>query len=73
MDVKTRTSDYFGYPEESIDEKKIDLMGKAAEQFEKEYDEKCSIRFDCISVIVRKNETEIFHIEDAFLPGKDDF
>ena len=73
VEVKTRTSDYFGFPEESIDSKKIELMGKAAEQFEIDTDEKFTIRFDCISVVIGVHDTEIIHIEDAFLPGMHEF
>jgi len=69
VEVKTRTSDYFGFPEESINAKKITLMGKAAEKFCLEKEEDLEIRFDMISLILGNEKHDIFHIEDAFFPG----
>ncbi len=69
VEVKTRTSDYFGFPEESIDDKKIALMGKAAEKFCIEKGEELEIRFDLISLVLGNAKHDIIHIEDAFFPG----
>ncbi len=73
IEVKSRTTDFFGYPEEFIDAKKIDLMGKAAERFCEDLNEAPDIRFDLISVVFKNGDSEITHVEDAFLPGSNDF
>lgn len=69
IEVKTRSSKVFGFPEESIDKKKIDLLGNAAEAYMHENPHISEIRFDLISIIIHPENQEITHIEDAFLPG----
>lgn len=73
VEVKTRTSDYFGFPEEAIDKRKIKLMGKAAEQFSSEKNDNLEIRFDMISLVLGNDKHDIVHIEDAFFPGMEEF
>lgn len=73
VEVKTRSSDYFGFPEEAIDKRKIKLMGKAAEQFSSEKNDNLEIRFDMISLVLGSDKHEIVHIEDAFFPGMEEF
>ena len=69
VEVKTRTSDYFGFPEEAIGNKKIKLLGRAAEQFNVEKNDGLEIRFDLISLVLGDDKHDIVHIEDAFFPG----
>ena len=66
VEVKTRSSNYFGYPEISVDEKKKQMLAKAAGLFLEEIELDCEVRFDIISVTMGKAEPEILHIEDAF-------
>jgi putative endonuclease len=73
VEVKTRSSDYFGFPEESIDKRKIKLLGKAAEQFNNEKNDDLEIRFDMISLVLGEDKHDIVHIEDAFFPGMEEF
>ena len=73
VEVKTRSSDYFGYPEEAIDKKKIALMGQAAQQFRLEKEDGLDIRFDLISLVMGNDKREIIHIEDAFFPQNENF
>jgi putative endonuclease len=66
VEVKTRTSVRQGMPEESISASKISSVTEAARiyLYEKHYKD---IRFDVISIILKKNEDfEILHIKDAF-------
>jgi putative endonuclease len=66
VEVKTRTSVRQGMPEESISASKITSVTEAARiyLYEKQYKD---IRFDVISIILKKNEDfEILHIKDAF-------
>ncbi len=70
VEVKTRSTDFFGLPEETISKKKIKLLGIASEAFCHRYNMKdIEIRYDVISVIKNQNETEVQHIEDAFFPN----
>ncbi|AUC16258.1 hypothetical protein BTO06_14290 [Tenacibaculum sp. SZ-18] len=66
VEVKTRTSNYFGNPQDFINQKKIQLLTSALDHYMQESNIDLEVRFDIISVI--GNYTfEIEHIEDAFL------
>jgi len=65
VEVKTRSKINFGYPEESVDEKKSAKVIEGAEQYIVESDWQGDVRFDIISVVVGK-EIKIQHFEDAF-------
>ena len=65
VEVKTRTNTNYGHPEDFVDEKKAENIQKGAEHYIRETDWKGNIRFDIISII-KKNDLEIAHIEDAF-------
>ncbi|PWG05994.1 YraN family protein [Polaribacter aquimarinus] len=67
IEVKTRTSDYFGNPEEFINPKKIKLLLSAIDNYVVERDLEVEVRFDIIAIIHNKKETKIEHLEDAFL------
>ncbi len=68
VEVKTRTSDYWGNPEEAVNKKKQRFLIEAAEKYilEKDYD--MESRFDIISIIIDEHDTQIEHIEEAFYP-----
>jgi putative endonuclease len=69
VEVKTRSTDYFGYPEESVSQTKIDHLATAAEEYLIQNDLAKDVRFDIVSVLISKNsKVEIHHIEDAFRP-----
>lgn len=67
IEVKTRTSDYFGDPQDFITKKKIKLLVMAMNEYviSKELD--VEVRFDIIAILKNKKETKIEHLEDAFL------
>lgn len=67
VEVKTRSSTYFGNPEEFVNDKKIKLLVSATDNFITENDLDVNVRFDIISVIKNKNDFKINHLEDAFL------
>ncbi len=67
IEVKTRTNELFGKPEESIDEIKMNRLKKAAEAYLQIHSEWLLIQFDVVAITLHKNETlEIFFIEDVF-------
>ncbi|MDZ4756813.1 MAG: YraN family protein [Bacteroidota bacterium] len=71
VEVKTRTGNKFGHPEEAVGYKKKEKLAEAASAFIEEINHQGEIRFDIISITILQNKTEIYHIEDAFFPGLD--
>jgi len=68
VEVKTRTTDFFGEPEEAVGYHKEKFLIRATEAYLEEKDLDIDSRFDIISIILSKNQTKIVHIEDAFYP-----
>lgn len=66
VEVKSRTSNRFGYPEEFVIPSKQTLLRKAAENYIIEHDWNQAIRFDIIAVLQRNGKVQITHFEDAF-------
>ncbi|QCR25161.1 YraN family protein [Pontibacter sp. SGAir0037] len=65
VEVKTRATDKFGFPEEAVNWKKEKQILKAAEQYIQAVSWEQDIRFDIISITLTEPVT-IHHIEDAF-------
>lgn len=68
VEVKTRETDYFGYPEEAVDKAKQKQLQKAANAFVEQYPVQGDIRFDIVAIVLNGQQQEIYHIEDAFWP-----
>ena len=68
VEVKTRTSDRYGEPEDDVTPAKENFLIRATEAYLEEKDLDIDSRFDIISIILNKNEFRIKHIEDAFYP-----
>ncbi|MEO5909484.1 MAG: YraN family protein [Pelobium sp.] len=68
IEVKARSGNYFGEPEEFVDQKKQQLLTDAAEEYVYVMDFKGEIRFDIIAILFKKGfeSYELKHIEDAF-------
>jgi len=66
VEVKTRSSSFFGYPEEFVDRKKQVLIFEAAENYVYETDWNGNVRYDIVSVMITNGVMEVYHIEDAF-------
>ncbi len=68
VEVKTRSTDYFGNPSEAVNTAKEQFLIRGAEAYleSKKFD--YEIRFDIISVIITGNGHRIEHIIDAFYP-----
>ncbi|WP_196885605.1 YraN family protein [Aureivirga sp. CE67] len=67
VEVKTRNSAFFGNPQDFVNEKKIKLQVLAMDYYMNEKDLDYEVRFDIIAIILNKKNTEIEHLEDAFL------
>jgi putative endonuclease len=68
VEVKTRSSSAFGWPEEAVHHQKRELLLRAAEAYMEQYNtEPANIRFDIISITLHPQlPPAIFHFEDAF-------
>jgi putative endonuclease len=66
VEVKTRTNNYFGEPQEFVTKPKQTFMKRAANAYIEKYKEEKEVRFDVISIILNQKETTINHIENAF-------
>ncbi len=69
-EVKTRTGNSFGEPEDFVDNRKQKLIAEAADEYIYLMDHQGEVRFDIISVLFDKNANyTLKHIEDAFWPS----
>lgn len=66
VEVKTRSDNYFGEPEDFIDQKKKNLLTGAAGIYMELVNHDWEIRFDIIAIIIKNNKPYLKHIEDAF-------
>ena len=67
-EVKTRTSNAFGFPEESVGKEKQKHLAVAAEEYLERNNLSVDVRFDVISITMFDGVPKIFHIKDAFFP-----
>jgi len=68
IEVKTRKSTTYGYPEEDAGVKKITNLINAAEEFMEQYPEWENLQFDILSILIENNkEPEFFLIEDVYV------
>ncbi|TXK37186.1 YraN family protein [Pontibacter qinzhouensis] len=65
VEVKTRASDKFGFPEEAVGARKEALLLAAAEEYIYQTNWQHDIRFDIISITLAPTPT-VHHIKDAF-------
>ncbi len=67
VEVKTRSSDYFGNPQDFVNSKKIQLMVSAINEYVISKDLDVEVRFDIIAIIKTDAKEKIEHLKDAFL------
>ena len=68
IEVKTRRSLRFGYPEESVTKKKMENLLNGAEAFLFRYPQWKRIQYDILSIYLRKDhDPEYFFMEDVYL------
>ena len=66
VEVKTRSTNYFGNPEDFLKPKQIKNLVKAVNEYVTVYDLDVEVRFDIISIIKEKKGFNIEHLENAF-------
>jgi len=70
IEVKTRSSNYFGEPASFVSNRKKTLLQDAATAYMQQINHTWEIRFDIIGILIRPtSEIELKHFEDAFFPG----
>ena len=67
VEVKTRSSNYFGDPQDFIKSKKIKLLVEAVDEFVNSKELDVEVRFDIIAITKQGENFEIVHLKDAFL------
>ncbi|MGQ1785222.1 MULTISPECIES: YraN family protein [unclassified Saccharicrinis] len=67
-EIKTRSTEEWEHPEESITNSKIRFLVDATEAYIMENDIDLEVRFDVVSVIPENKTWKINHIEEAFYP-----
>ena len=69
IEVKTRRTQKFGYPEDDVSNKKMENLINASEEYLVLYPQWKWIRFDILSITLIKNmPVEYFFIEDVYVP-----
>jgi len=67
IEVKTRSSIDFGYPEQSIHPKKMQFLKNAAALFQYQYPKWKYLQFDVAAIMLNPlNEWELLFIEDVY-------
>jgi putative endonuclease len=67
IEVKTRNSLDFGYPEESIGKAKMQFLKNAASSYQYQHPQWKYLQFDVIAIRLEKNTIqEVFFIEDVY-------
>lgn len=67
IEVKTRSSAIFGHPEEALDDKKMQYLINAAEEYMYQNPQWKQLQFDVLSITIRGKEVEYYFIEDIYL------
>lgn len=68
IEVKTRSTDSFGEPQEFVTRAKQKYLERAAQIYVDRYRIELEVRFDIISIILNGKKQEITHLEYAFYP-----
>ncbi len=67
VEVKTRSSEAHGSPEEAVDWEKQRRIVRAAQEWLEQLEvEDVTVRFDIVEVILHENHRELRHIQNAF-------
>ncbi|MCD6090049.1 MAG: YraN family protein [Bacteroidales bacterium] len=68
VEVKTRSTNYFGEPFTAVTKKKQGFLIRAANAYIEKNNIDLECRFDIISIVFAQNKHQVEHIEDAFYP-----
>ncbi|MFH1121578.1 MAG: YraN family protein [Bacteroidota bacterium] len=68
VEVKTRSSAFFGEPEMFVNAGKQRFLVRATQAYAEKNDIRLEVRFDVVSIILNSTTKKVKHIEDAFYP-----
>ncbi|KAA3440631.1 YraN family protein [Rufibacter hautae] len=66
VEVKTRSTHQYGFPEEAVSSRKEAMLQLAADYYIEQHQWPHDVRFDVVSILWKQGRPEILHIEDAF-------
>ena len=66
IEVKTRSSNSFGYPEDFVSKSQQEAIIRAANHYVEKSGWKGDIRFDIVAIVVKQTVMQIEHLKDAF-------
>lgn len=66
VEVKTRSTDFYGYPELAVTARKMELLYEAADAWQEEMGWTRDIRFDILALTTQGPGFRVYHIENAF-------
>lgn len=69
VEVKTRSTDFFGKPEEAVTPKKQEHLINGADCYVQENEIDLESRFDVVAIVLNGHREEIKHIKNAFSPS----
>lgn len=70
VEVKTRSYDYYGKPEEFLTARQEQLIIDAGSQYMSQIGHEWEIRFDIVAILLDKNGNfDLNHYKDAFFPS----
>lgn len=67
VEVKTRSTNEFGNPQDFVSQKKIKLLVLAVDEYVQQHNLDVTVRFDIIAITRQDKKFELEHLEDAFL------
>lgn len=67
VEVKTRSSSFFGNPQDFVNPKKIKLLVSAINEYVISNNLEVEVRFDIIAILMNNKKLELQHLKDAFL------
>lgn len=66
VEVKTRSSEEYGSPEDAVNEKKEKDLITAADVYLESLQQEVPVRFDILALVIKGNLARLTHFEDAF-------
>ena len=66
VEVKTRATELYGYPELAVTARKMELLNEAADAYMEELGWVRDVRFDILALTVQGEGFKVYHIKDAF-------
>jgi putative endonuclease len=67
VEIKTRSNNSFGQPEESVNKKKIRNLLIAGAEYQRQYPTFKRVQYDILSITVLPGNIDYFFIEDIYL------